>query len=151
MLVLTRLLAAPRELVFQVWTQPEHLARWWGPKHFHLPFCQVDFREGGVYKFCMRAPDGSNHWVWGAYREILAPERLVFTWHRTQEPEEVNPWGVTVVTITLTEQAGNTLLTLHQATFQKIEERDAHRGGWTECLDRLASYVSHHYSAAFSS
>lgn len=141
-LVLTRLLAAPRSLVFKVWTQPEHLARWWGPNNFTLPFCEVDFREGGAYKFCMRAPDGSDHWVWGSYCEIVEPERLAFTWHRTQVPAEENPWATTLVTVTFAEQAGKTLLTLHQATFQKTEERDEHQGGWTECLDRLATYVT---------
>lgn len=64
-LVLTRRFAAPRALVFRAWTEPAHLTRWWGPDAFTLPTCQVDFRVGGKYKFCMRAPDGSDHWVWG--------------------------------------------------------------------------------------
>ena len=88
-LVLTRLIDAPRGLVFSVWTQPEHLTRWWGPNQFTLPHCEGDFREGGAYKFCMRAPDGSDHWVWGTYEEIVPPSRLVFTWHRTEGSEIV--------------------------------------------------------------
>ena len=141
-LVLTRLLAAPRPLVFQVWTQPQHLARWWGPNDFTLPVCEVDFRVGGKFKFCMRAPDGSDHWVWGCYQEIVAPERLVFSWNRTPTPAEKEPWAVTVVSVTLAEQDGKTLLTLRQEIFQKAEECTDHRGGWTECLDRLVSYAA---------
>ena len=140
-LVLTRLLAAPRRLVFQVWTQPQHLVRWWGPNDFTLPACEVDFRVGGKYKFCMRAPDGSDHWVWGSYQEIVVPERLVFSWHRTPTPAEKDPWAVTVVTVTMAEQDGKTLLTMRQAVFQKAEECSDHRGGWNECLDRLVSYA----------
>lgn len=141
-LVLTRLLAAPRELVFKVWTQPEHLTRWWGPDDFTLPTCEVDFRIGGKYKFCMRAPDGSDHWVWGKYREIVAPERLVLSWHRTQTPAEMDPWAVTVLTVTFAARGDKTLLTLHQAVFPKAEECADHQGGWTQCLDRLVEYVA---------
>jgi uncharacterized protein YndB with AHSA1/START domain len=141
-LVLTRLLDAPRHLVFQVWTQPQHLTRWWGPNDFTLPHCEVDFSEGGKYKFCMHAPDGSDHWVWGVYEEIVAPERLVFSWHRTQIPVEIDPWAVTRVTVTFAEQNGKTLLTLHQAVFPKAEECSDHHGGWTQCLDRLVEYVA---------
>jgi uncharacterized protein YndB with AHSA1/START domain len=68
-LTLSRLLDAPRSLVFQVWTQPQHLIRWWGPNNFTLPACEVDYCVGGKYKFCMRAPDGSDHWVWGRFRK----------------------------------------------------------------------------------
>ena len=141
-LVLTRLLNAPRELVFQVWTEPRHLIRWWGPTDFTLPFCEMDFRPGGAYRFCMRAPDGSDHWVWGVYQEIVAPERLSFTWNRTQTPAMQDPWARTIVSVTFTEERGLTKLTLHQATFQKPEECTDHRGGWTECLDRLAALVA---------
>jgi len=142
-LVLTRVLNAPRELVFKVWTEPRHLTRWWGPNDFTLPFCEVDFRPGGAYKFCMRAPDGSDHWVWGVYREIVAPERLSFTWNRTQTPVMENPWARTVVTVTFTEALGQTTLSLHQATFPKAEECTDHQGGWTECLGRLADLLAH--------
>lgn len=140
-IVLTRLLAAPRELVFGAWIEPKHLSRWWGPEDFTLPHCTVDFRVGGKYKFCMRAPDGSDHWGWGDYRVIVAPERLVFTWHRTQTPQERNPWAVTVVTVTFATQKQKTLLTLHQAVFPMAEECAHHRGGWTQCLDRLVTYA----------
>lgn len=138
-LLLTRTFDAPRPLVFSVWTRPEHLVKWWGPKDFTLPFCQQDFRPGGAYRFCMRAPDGTDHWVWGNYREIVEPERIVFTWFR--DDAEGNITNESVVTITLAEADGKTKLTLHQAVFKTVEDRDAHNGGWTQCLDRLVEYV----------
>jgi uncharacterized protein YndB with AHSA1/START domain len=140
-LVLERLLDAPRQLVFEAWAQPAHLTRWWGPKDFTLPFCELDFRPGGSYRFCMRAPDGSDHWVWGVYREIAPPARLVFTWEREDEPG-LRAQSKTVVTVTLAERAGKTHLTLHHALFQTVADRVDHTGGWTQCLDRLAQFVA---------
>jgi uncharacterized protein YndB with AHSA1/START domain len=139
-LVLTRLFDAPRNLVFKVWTQPEHLARWWGPNGFTLPVCQMDFRPGGAYRFCMRSPAGTDHWVWGMYREIVEPERLVFTWERENE-EGLRLQLCNLVTVTFAEHGRKTHLTLHHAAFQTVADRDDHRGGWTECLDRLAHFA----------
>lgn len=138
-LVLTRDINAPRALVFRAWTEPEHLARWWGPTDFTLPCCEVDFRADGAYRFCMRSPEGEDHWVWGVYREVVPPERLVFTWDRVDL--QGNPRSASVVTITLEEIGNRTRLTLHQAVFATTEDRDEHRGGWTECLARLADFI----------
>jgi uncharacterized protein YndB with AHSA1/START domain len=138
-LVLSRIFDVPRKLAFQAWTKPEHLIRWWGPKDFTLPFCQQDFRPGGEYRYCMRAPDGTDHWVWGVYREIVEPQRIVFTWLR--DDSDGNITNDSVVTVTFADHNGKTKLTLHQAIFKTVEDRDAHNGGWTQCLDRLAQYV----------
>ena len=138
-LILTRLFDAPRDLVFKVWTRPEHLIRWWGPKDFTLPFCTMDFRPGGAYRFCMRSPEGVDHWVWGVYREIVEPERLVFTWER-DDLEGVRYRSNTLVEVTFAEHEGKTRLTLHHSLFQTVPDRDEHQGGWNECLDRLVSY-----------
>jgi uncharacterized protein YndB with AHSA1/START domain len=140
-LVLTRLLDAPRALVFQVWTRPEHLAHWWGPKDFTLPHCMMDFRPGGAYRFCMRAPDGLDHWVWGVYREIVAPERLVFTWEREDEPGLRRRLS-NLVTVTFAAEGLKTRLTLRHAAFQTAADREDHNGGWTQCLERLAEWTT---------
>ncbi len=84
----------------------------------------MDFREGGTYRFCMRSPEGVDHWVWGEYEEIVEPERIVFTWNRTDA--HGNPWSNTVMTITLDEERGKTRLTLHQATFATVPDCDEH-------------------------
>ena len=141
-LTLTRVFDAPRELVFSVWTNPGHLANWFGPKDFTLPFCEMDFRVGGHYRLCMRSPEGKDYWVHGVYREIREPEHLAFTWERdgADDPHA----GHTLVTVTLEDRGGDggqTLLTLRQATFDTQEIRDGHVHGWSECFGRLAAYV----------
>ena len=69
-LVLTRIFDAPRSLVFKAWTEPRHLARWWGPRGFSVVSCEMDPRTGGSYRFHMRGPDGTDHWPQGVFREI---------------------------------------------------------------------------------
>ncbi len=139
-LILSRVFAAPRELVFRAWSEPAQLARWWGPHGFTLPVCTQDFRIGGAYRFCMRAPDGGDHWVWGVYREIVVPERLVFTWEREDE-EPLRAQLCTVVTVIFAAQGRQTHLTLHHGTFQTAADRDDHAGGWSQTLERLARHI----------
>ena len=78
-LTLTRVFRAPRALVFQAWTDPKHLSQWWGPKGFTNPVCEEDARVGGALRIVMRAPDGAEYPMIGVFREVVAPERLVFT------------------------------------------------------------------------
>ena len=138
-LLLTRSLNAPRELVFEAWSHPKHLVRWWGPTDFTLPYCEQDFRVGGKYRFCMRAPDGSDHWVRGEYTHIHAPSRLVFTWLR--EDGEGDIWCDTVVEVTLEQRGTTTLLTLNQTTFATVAHCEEHAVGWNECLGRLILFT----------
>ena len=149
-LVITRVLDAPRDLVFKAWTEPEHLARWWGPQGFTLPSCQMDVRPGGAFRFCMRSPEGADHWLQGVYREIVEPERLVCTW-AWEEAElplpsdrgtTFKPGHETLLTVSFAEHGGKTRLTLHQAVFDTVTARDAHQSGWASGLDRLAEYVA---------
>lgn len=139
-LVLTRLLDAPRALVFRVWTQPEHIVRWWGPRGFALAHCDMEPRPGGKYRFCMRERGHKDHWLHGVYREISPPEKLSFTfvWERDDGSESPE----TLVTVTLDEEGAKTRLTLHQAVFETVEIRDGHRGGWSDSLDMLTEYLA---------
>ena len=139
-LVITRVLDAPRRLVFKAWTEPERVVRWWGPQGFTMPSCKMDVRPGGAFRFCMRSPDGTDHWLQGVYREIAEPERLVLTW--AWEDAEGKPGHETLVTVSFAEHGAKTKLTLHQAVFESITARDSHQGGWTSSLDRLAEYVA---------
>jgi uncharacterized protein YndB with AHSA1/START domain len=80
--VVTRIIDAPVELVWQAWTEPEHIMRWWGPKDYTSPSCEIDLREGGKYLFCMRAPDyqgGQDSYNTGVFEKIVPFERLEFT------------------------------------------------------------------------
>ncbi len=139
-LVITRVFDAPRRLVFKVWTAPEHLARWWGPKGFTTLSCAMDVRPGGAWFRRMRSPEGSEHIKRGIYREIVAPERLVFTYADEDAEGRLGP--ETVVEVTFEEQGSKTKLTLHQAGFETVSARDGHYGGWTSCMDRFAEYLT---------
>jgi uncharacterized protein YndB with AHSA1/START domain len=139
-LVITRVFDAPRRLVFKAWTQPEHLARWWGPKGFTLLSCETDVRPGGAWVRRMRSPEGMEAIKRGVYREIIEPERLVFTYVNDAADGRLGP--ETVVTVTFEEQGAKTKLTLHQTGFETIAARDAHEGGWTSCLERFAEYLA---------
>ncbi len=78
-LKIARILDAPRSLVFKVWTTPEHWAHWLGPRGFTTPSCEMDFRPGGAYRACIRSPEGTDYSMRGVYREIVEPDRIVFT------------------------------------------------------------------------
>ena len=140
-LVITRTFDAPRALVFKAWTDPQHLVRWWGPQNFKVVSCEMDVRTGGSFRVHSRSSEGSNHYLQGTYREVVAPERLASTycwsdaeWKPTR-PE-------TLLTLTFEEEQGKTKLTLHQAVFESITARDMHRGGWSSSLDCLAEYLA---------
>jgi len=139
-LVITRILEAPRRLVFKMWTEPEHLVRWWGPRGFATISSRMNVRPGGIWSRSMRAPDGRIIRKSGVYREIVAPERLVLTY--VTDDAEGNSGPETLVTVTFTDLGGKTRLTLHQVAFQSVVARDDHRRGWTGALERLAKHLS---------
>jgi uncharacterized protein YndB with AHSA1/START domain len=139
-LVITRVFAAPPALVFAAWTDPWHLARWFGPPSHPAHHVEVDLRPGGAWRACLRAADGSGDlWNGGVYREIVAPERLVFTFawdHRdgTRGPE-------TLITATFAPLGDKTVMTFRQRLFPTPEQADDHREGWNGSLDRLDNYL----------
>jgi len=138
-LVITRLFDAPRSLVFRMWTEPEHLARWFGCEGSKIISFERDLHRGGEYRLRMKGADGADHRLRGVYREIVPLERLVFTW--ANEDADGNLGHETVVTVTLAERGRKTEMTLHHAVFETTEARDLHGEGWTASLDRLAEYV----------
>ena len=76
-MTITRVFDAPRELVWKAWTEPEYIKQWWGPKGFTAPFCQIDFRVGGKFLYCMRSPEGWEGWNAGEFHEIVPYEKIV--------------------------------------------------------------------------
>jgi uncharacterized protein YndB with AHSA1/START domain len=139
-LIIERVFDAPRALVFKAWTEPEHLVRWWGPQGFTMPSCKMDARPGGAFRFCMRSPEGTDHWLRGVYSEIVEPERLVCTW--AWEDAEGKPGHETLLTVTFAEHGAKTKLTLHQAVFETVTARNGHQEGWASALDRIAEYLA---------
>ncbi|MFC3106967.1 SRPBCC domain-containing protein [Undibacterium arcticum] len=157
--VISRLLDAPRTLVFQAWTDPTQMARWFGPHNFTNPVCEIDLRVGGAHRIVMRSPDGVDYPIKGVYREIVAPERLVMTldcsehpdaWHDMVKPnrarDERNPAGEMLSTVTFEDVDGKTKLTI-RTRFESATIRDAMlkmgmTEGWTESLERLAAHLA---------
>jgi uncharacterized protein YndB with AHSA1/START domain len=144
-LVITRLFDATRELVFEAWTDPKHLAQWWGPRDYPAAQVKLDVRPGGAWRHCLRSTEtGNDLWHRGVFREVVAPERLVFTFAWEEEGER----GLeTLVTVTFADDGGKTRMTLRQTPFQSDGERDGHQGGWNSTFDRLADHLASQHSA----
>ncbi|HEX5127144.1 MAG TPA: SRPBCC domain-containing protein [Rhodocyclaceae bacterium] len=144
-LVFTRILDAPRALAFKVWTDPAHLAKWWGPKDFTNPVCEADVRPGGALKIVMRGPDGTDYPMTGAFIEIAPPERLVLN-TTAFEDDAGNPRLEVLCTVIFTEYNGKTKLTLTTRVIKAGPEvAQALAGmqeGWSQSLDRLAQLLS---------
>jgi len=140
-LVIVRIFDAPRDLVFKAWAEPDRLVQWFGPRGFAGTIVAMDGRPGGAYRFHLRGPDGDDHWVQGVYREVVDPERIVCTYAWADAAG--NPTRPeTLLTVTFEEHGEKTKLTLHQAVFESVTARDAHEGGWTSSLERLADYLN---------
>ncbi len=140
-ILITRAFNAPRRLVFEALTKPEHVKRWYGMCVLTMEVCQIDFRIGGTWRYVLRAPDGSEHGFTGVYREIVPPERIV----STENYEALPPGHEMLVTTTLDEHDGNTTLKSY-IVYQSKADRDGHlqsgmEGGMQETFDRLEALL----------
>jgi len=141
---ITRILDAPRDLVFQAWTDPKHMAQWWGPRYFTNPVCELDARPGGALLIHMQGPDGTVYPMKGTFLEVVEPERLVFQSAALQGPEE-EVLLEDVTTVTFAERDGKTLMTVHavvtKATPEAAGALDGMEEGWNQSLDKLAEFL----------
>jgi uncharacterized protein YndB with AHSA1/START domain len=145
---ITRIFDAPRELVWRAWTEPEHLMRWWGPKGFTTPFCEINLRVGGRYLNCMRSPQGQDYWSTGTYLEIVPLERIVCTDSFADAQGNVVPatyYGMEadiplqmLVTVTFEDLQGKTRMTLEHAGLPAGPTSEGASAGWNESFDKLA-------------
>ncbi|MFS0725232.1 SRPBCC domain-containing protein [Paenibacillus sp. 1P07SE] len=155
-LVITRVLHAPRELVFQTWSEIEHLEQWWGPKGFELSHTRLDFRPGGFFHYKMQSADGSHMWGKFVYHEIEAPEKIV--WVNSFSDEAGNivraPFSDLIPleiqnTLTFSEENGVTNITLHSVPVHASDEEtrffegmfDSMQDGFKGTFDQLEAYV----------
>lgn len=117
--VVTRVVDAPRRVVYNAWTNPKHVQQWMlGPEGWTMPVCEMDLRVGGTWRYVWRKSDGTEMPMSGTYREIAPPDRLVST-------ESWGPdWPETLNTMVLTEVAGQTTITL-TISYPTKESRDA--------------------------
>lgn len=149
--VITRVLHAPRSLVFKLWTEPEHIVRWWGPRGFTAPYARVDLRPGGGYLFCMRSPEGRDFWSTGVFREVVEAERLVFTDSFADErgnPVHPSHYGFDgewpdemTVTVTFADEGDGTRITLRHSGLPDDHVRPS-GDGWSESLDKFAAALA---------
>jgi uncharacterized protein YndB with AHSA1/START domain len=142
-LILTRTFNAPRALVWQAWTDPAHLAQWWGPHGFTNPRCEIDVRPGGAIHIDMRAPDGTVYPMPGTFQEVLAPARLSFTSGAQGKDGQLLFEFLTIVTFI--EKKGRTTMTLDSrltmSTPAAAPYLGGHKVGWSQSLERLIKHV----------
>jgi uncharacterized protein YndB with AHSA1/START domain len=136
---LTRLLPAPPPRVFRACTEPEELAKWWGPHGFTSPSIDFAPRVGGSYRIAMQPPDGDLFHLAGEFRDVEPPERLAYTF-RWEEPDPDD--RETLVTLLFLKRAESTELVLSQGPFLTEARLELHRQGWTDGMDRLSSSLA---------
>jgi uncharacterized protein YndB with AHSA1/START domain len=139
-IVLTCVFDAPRRLIFEALSQPEHVRHWWGLRDHEFTVCDMDLRPGGRWRFVQRGPDGQEYGFRGEYREIVPPERVVQTFEF-----EGMPGHISVETMTLVEEDGKTIWTT-RSVFASVQDRDGMlrsgmEAGARETMERLAEYV----------
>jgi uncharacterized protein YndB with AHSA1/START domain len=141
-LVITRVLDAPPSLAFALWADPAHAKHWAGPRGFTATHVEGDLRPGGAWRACLRRDEnGEELWQGGVYREVVEPERLVFTF--AWDGEDGRRGHETLITVTFAEHgAGKTKMTFRQAVFESVGQRDGHQGGWSSAFDRLAEHAA---------
>lgn len=148
-----RVFNAPRMRVWQAWTEPEQMLRWWGPKGFTIPSCRMNVQVGGDYLFCMRSPDGQDTWGTGIYREVVEMEKIVMTDSFADEKGNVVPasyYGMggdwpeeMLMSVTFEElEYCTTMLTLRYSGLPAGEISEQAEIGWNEAFDKLAEMLA---------
>jgi uncharacterized protein YndB with AHSA1/START domain len=156
-LVITHVFDAPRELVWKAFTESNRLAHWWGPKGFTMLVRRLDFRPGGIFHYSMRSPDGQILWGRFVYRDILAPERMVFVNSFSDEEGAITrapfspTWPLEIMnTVTFAEHDGKTTVTLRGGPINATDEeretfwngQESMRQGFAGTFDQLAAYLA---------
>ena len=152
-MVVTRVFDAPRELVWKAWTDPKYVMQWWGPKGFTAPFCEMDFRVGGKFLYCMRAPDGQEFWNGGEYHEIVPQEKIVSSMYFSDskgnriEPEQLGIEHEAIDgahDVTLFEDLGNgqTKLTFIGNETMQNAIKTGQLEGTRQVLDKFAAVIA---------
>jgi uncharacterized protein YndB with AHSA1/START domain len=147
--VMERIFDAPRSLVFEVWSNAEHLKNWWGPKDWTLPVCELDFRPGGEWLYCMKGPAATDYmesWGKAVYHEIVEPERIVYADNFVDsEGNKIEGTPNILITLTFEETDGKTKV-ISRAEFDTAEDLQAvlkmgMEQGANESWDRLEDYL----------
>jgi len=155
--VISQVFTAPRQRVWQAWTEAERLMQWFGPKGVTIPVAQMELRPGGVFHFCMRSPDGKEMWGKFVYREIAPPEKIVLVNSFSDEHGGLTrhpfiaTWPLEMLsTTTFSGEGGYTKLTIEWSPLIPTDEEsktfdsshDLMRQGWSGTFEQLASYLA---------
>jgi uncharacterized protein YndB with AHSA1/START domain/ketosteroid isomerase-like protein len=140
-LAITRVFEAPPDAVFRAWTDPELARTWWSPRGFTTVSCEMDARPGGTWRVRMRSPSGRTHDEGGVFREVAAPERLVFS--QVWDDPSGKPGVETLVTVTFAPHGANaTKVSFEQSGFASAASCEGHEGGWSSCFDRQSAELT---------
>ena len=131
--------AVDRERAFRAWSDPAEMRRWFSPVGFTTPFAEADLRPGGRYRIGMQPPEGKPVFAGGIYREVVPPERLVFTW--SWEEGDALHTGETLVTLEFRKVADGTEVILTHQLLPSEESAAMHHDGWVACMTSLAQYL----------
>lgn len=137
-LFIVRAFAAPVGLIFRLWEDPVHRARWWGPKAVICSHFTHEFREGGAWRGCIISAQFGEQWQGGVYRELERDRKIVFSFAWDSGPAG---GAESLVTVTLAERNGMTVQTFHQAPFANLERRDNHLVAWSLLFDHEQAYA----------
>jgi len=139
-LILRRMLNAPPELAFKAWTTAEHIQQWMRPEPgMVVPRASMDLRVGGKFRIQMKKPDGEFFTAAGEFREVKAPERLVYTW--AWEKDGSVEGMPTLITVEFLKRGGQTEFVLTHSRFATVESRDNHARGWGKIAESFADFV----------
>ena len=144
-MLLTRIINAPRELVYKAWSDPKQMEQWWGPKGFTASGAKLDPKPGGIFQICMDHPDFPNHWMKGNFDEVIPNEKLVFSGGAFID--DSGEAGLTTInTVTFEDHNGKTKLTVHAlVTSFKPELKSSIDGmneGWSQTIDKLEAFFT---------
>ena len=149
---ISRVFDAPVAKVWQAWSDPTQLMRWWGPKEFTSPACTMDFKVGGKYHFCMRAPDGKDYWSTGVYKEIIPMQKIVCSDSFADAEGNVVPASYynmpgdfpleMLVVVTFEADGNKTKMHIEQDGHLDGQTSEMATQGWNQSLDKLAASLS---------
>jgi uncharacterized protein YndB with AHSA1/START domain len=139
-LEIVRFINVPTNRVYDAWTDPAQLRRWFGPENVRTRKITADVRVGGNYRWDLTSPEGEEMSAFGEYKELIPGKKIVFTWQWDDDEAWEN--RTSVVTIELFERQGGTELRLRHEQLPSEESRDRHNEGWNSLLDRLEQFIS---------
>jgi uncharacterized protein YndB with AHSA1/START domain len=145
-LIVKRLLNATPERAFQAWTAPEHIQQWMRPEPgMEVPLVSMDLRVGGKFRIQMKKPDGEFFTAVGVFKEVKAPERLVYTWDWEKDGSGAEFGEVegkpSLITVEFLKRGERTEMVLTHSRFATVESRDSHAGGWSKIAESFARFV----------